>query len=95
VCHAEGQRVPEYVCSNCHKPPDNHLVGECDACHNPEGWADSVSFLVDLAPEITHELEGRDDCLMCHDPDGQIKPAPSNHVDYANEQCLLCHKAEE
>ncbi len=25
VCHAEGQRVPEYVCSNCHKPPENHF----------------------------------------------------------------------
>jgi hypothetical protein len=23
---------------------------------------------------------------------GGIKPAPSNHGDYANPQCVLCHK---
>jgi hypothetical protein len=95
VCHAEGQRVPEYICSNCHKPPENHLPGECDTCHNPEGWAESVSLIVSLAPQIPHELEGRDDCLLCHDPAGQVKPAPRNHVDYINEQCTLCHKLEQ
>jgi hypothetical protein len=40
-------------------------------------------------------LEGRDDCLLCHDPAGQIQPAPSNHIDYQSEQCVLCHRAEE
>jgi hypothetical protein len=95
VCHADGGRVPEYVCSNCHKPPENHFPGNCDACHTPEGFAESASFLVDMAPRIKHELEGREDCLMCHDPAGQIKPAPSNHGEYQNEQCTLCHKAEE
>jgi hypothetical protein len=94
-CHVEGQETPEFVCSNCHEPPENHLPGECDVCHSPEGFAESASFLVSLASEIEHELEGRDDCLICHDPAGQIKPAPSNHVDYANEQCTLCHMGEE
>jgi hypothetical protein len=93
-CHVEGQEVPEYVCSNCHEPPENHLPGECDVCHTPEGFVESASFLVDLSPEISHELEGREDCLMCHDPEGQIQPAPSNHVDYENEQCILCHESE-
>jgi hypothetical protein len=87
--------VPEYICSSCHRPPENHLPGECDICHTPEGFAQSASLLVSVAPEITHELEGRDDCLMCHDPAGQIKPAPSNHGEYENEQCTLCHKTEE
>ena len=94
VCHADGQRVPEYVCSNCHKPPENHLPGTCDTCHTPEGFAESAALLVSVAPEIEHPLEGRDDCLMCHDPAGQIRPAPSNHTDYENEQCVLCHKPE-
>jgi len=93
-CHVEGQETPEYVCSNCHEPPENHLPGECTICHTPEGFAESASFLVRAASEIEHEVEGRDDCLMCHDPDGQIKPAPSNHADYENEQCVLCHKPE-
>ena len=91
-CHVEGAETPEFVCSNCHEPPENHLSGECDICHTPSDFVESASFLVNLAPQIEHELEGRDDCFMCHDPAGQIQPAPSNHVDYANEQCLLCHK---
>jgi hypothetical protein len=94
-CHIEGQDTPAFVCSNCHERPQNHLPGECDICHSPVGWSQSVAFLVDLAPEVEHELEGRADCSVCHDPAGEIKPAPSNHVDYANEQCTLCHKAAQ
>jgi hypothetical protein len=92
VCHAEGQRVPEYVCTNCHRPPEDHLEGACDTCHTPEGWAKSAASLVAQAPQIPHPLDGRDDCLLCHDPAGQIKPAPANHADFGNEQCTLCHK---
>jgi hypothetical protein len=95
VCHAAGQRVPEYVCSNCHKPPEDHFTATCDTCHTPEGWVESASSLVNLAPRIPHVLEGRESCLLCHDPVGSIKPAPSNHAGYLNEQCLLCHKAED
>ncbi len=94
VCHAAGQRVPEYVCTNCHRPPENHLPGTCETCHTPEGWAQSASQIVNLAPEIPHDLDGRSDCLLCHDPAGQIKPAPATHDDYINEQCMLCHKSE-
>lgn len=93
-CHVEGQEMPEFVCSNCHEVPDNHLSGECETCHKPEGFASSAAFLVNQAPEIDHDLSGRDNCMQCHDPEGQIKPAPSNHVEYENEQCILCHKAE-
>jgi hypothetical protein len=92
VCHAEGKRVPEYVCSNCHKPPENHLEGACDTCHTPEGWVESAASIVAKAPQIPHPLDGRDDCLLCHDPAGQIKPAPANHKNFSNEQCSLCHK---
>jgi hypothetical protein len=95
VCHAAGQRVPEYVCSNCHKAPENHLAGECDVCHTPAGFAESASFLVGMAPEVEHGVEGREECLVCHEVGGQIQPAPSSHVDYINEQCTLCHKAVE
>jgi hypothetical protein len=95
VCHAEGTRVPEYVCSNCHKPPENHFQASCDTCHTPEGWVQSAARIVALAPQIAHELEGRGDCLLCHDPQGNIRPAPSNHGSYTNEQCILCHKTED
>ena len=93
-CHA-GEEMPEFVCSNFQERPEGYLLGECDACHTPAGFAESASFLVDLAPEIAHELEGREDCMMCHDPEGQIAPAPENHVDSTSEQCILCHKGEE
>jgi hypothetical protein len=94
-CHTDSQEKPSTVCSDCHEAPVNHLVGECSICHTPVGFARSASFLVRLAPEIPHELAGREDCFMCHDPAGQIQPAPSNHVDYANAQCTLCHKAAQ
>ena len=94
VCHAEGQRVPEYVCSNCHKPPADHFGQPCDQCHTPEGWAESAAAKVN-APEIPHTLEGMDNCLVCHDPAGTIKPAPANHTAFTLEQCTLCHKAED
>jgi hypothetical protein len=96
VCHAAGQRVPEYVCSNCHRPPANHLPGACETCHTPEGWAESAAFLTSSASEITHVLGGgMENCMLCHDPAGQLRPAPANHTAYSNEQCLLCHKLED
>ena len=49
--------------------------------------------MVSKAPKVTHTLAGRDQCLVCHDPAGQMKPAPTNHKDFSNAQCTLCHKA--
>ena len=95
VCHADGERVPEYICSNCHMPQENHLPGECDDCHTPEGWVESVAPIVSVSPEIPHTLEGREDCVQCHAPDSQIRPArASTHTGRINEQCGLCHKPE-
>jgi Ni/Fe-hydrogenase subunit HybB-like protein len=91
-CHADGQTPPEYTCECCHERPENHLPGTCALCHTPEGWARSISWVVNLTPPISHEREGRETCLTCHDPAGEIMPAPCNHGDYVNEQCVLCHK---
>ncbi|MEA3334540.1 MAG: cytochrome b/b6 domain-containing protein [Chloroflexota bacterium] len=33
------------------------------------------------------------DCLLCHDPDGLIAPAPIDHKGRTNDQCLSCHQA--
>ena len=41
ICH-DGE-TPEYVCSNCHRPPDDHLEGTCDTCHTPEGCQPTAS----------------------------------------------------
>jgi Ni/Fe-hydrogenase subunit HybB-like protein len=94
-CHVDGGQSIEYVCSNCHTRPDGHLSGRCEVCHTPAGWAESVTFVTRLTPLIPHGLEGKSDCLMCHDLESEILPAPSNHGDYENEQCVLCHKSEQ
>lgn len=94
VCHAEGQRVPEYVCSNCHQPSEDHLPGACHTCHTPEGWIESAGVLiVAQSPQMLHKLDGFEDCLACHDPAGKVKPVPEKHAGFAIEQCTLCHKA--
>ena len=94
-CHDGDQKTLEFICSDCHERPENHLQGDCDICHTPNGWARSVAFLVDLVPHVSHGLGGRDECLLCHDVQGSVEPAPCNHMDYVNEQCTVCHKSTE
>jgi nitrate/TMAO reductase-like tetraheme cytochrome c subunit len=42
---------------------------------------------------IPHSLDGRDDCLVCHDT-GKMKPFPANHAGRTKETCLACHKVK-
>ena len=43
-------------------------------------------------PAVSHDLEGRDQCLMCHNGMMQDVPAtPENHKGRGNEVCLWCH----
>jgi hypothetical protein len=42
---------------------------------------------------IPHSLVGRDNCLVCHNPAGGVKPAPQNHAGRTNDSCVGCHKA--
>lgn len=89
-------------CLQCHavdsqiKPaPENHAEltnVACQNCHATEGgtpvlWGQE-------APDIPHDLEGRDNCLQCHAPDGQIMPAPATHEGLVNTMCQLCHEPE-
>jgi hypothetical protein len=44
------------------------------------------------APVMSHELEGRDQCLMCHSGMMAEMPAvPETHEGRGNETCLWCH----
>ncbi len=45
-------------------------------------------------PAITHPLEGRDDCLMCHGEAG-VKPVPADHTGRTNDTCATCHQPAE
>jgi hypothetical protein len=85
-CHQQSDL--KYECANCHQPPENHASGDCSTCHTPEGWIESAAS---QAPPISHDLANRENCVMCHDPAGQVKPAPANHASYGNEQCFTCH----
>ncbi len=44
-------------------------------------------------PAVQHELEGRDQCMMCHKAGAieAVPDAPANHVEFANATCLWCH----
>jgi hypothetical protein len=40
---------------------------------------------------IPHSLEGRDDCLLCHNLDG-VNPFPADHEGRTSETCQACHR---
>ena len=90
-CH-RGEAKPSDQCTDCHRPPANHFAAACSDCHAPAGWKQSAAALVVRADKIAHPLSGYEECLMCHDPGGDIIPAPSGHRIYNNRQCTLCHK---
>ena len=77
-------------CQGCHKPAAQAGSGGAAAATpaTPAGEAKTTG----RAPAIPHELTGRDNCLMCHNPDGGVKPAPKDHAGRTIEQCQLCHK---
>jgi hypothetical protein len=42
---------------------------------------------------VTHDLEGRDNCLMCHTPGAmpQVPDVPESHKGRTVETCMWCH----
>ena len=42
-------------------------------------------------PSIPHSLDGRDNCLLCHDIGG-LKPFPADHEGRTTDLCRVCHK---
>ncbi|MBN1284014.1 MAG: NapC/NirT family cytochrome c [Anaerolineae bacterium] len=90
-------------CLRCHGPdqivpfPENHAdytSDMCTGCHqSPESEPPAASPGETGSPPVPHELEDREDCLLCHDPGGKVVPAPASHADYTNDICLTCHRA--
>ena len=83
------------VCSNCHEPPENHLRRLRSLPH-AQGLGQSASFLVSLAPTDRARRGGARRLSAC----ATIQTGKSNRrrpttTDYVNEQCTLCHKAEQ
>ncbi len=48
-------------------------------------------------PAVSHDIEGRDQCLMCHTA-GAMEAVPdapaATHADRMNDTCMLCHAAD-
>ena len=48
-------------------------------------------------PAVSHDTQGRDQCLMCHTA-GAMEAVPdapaATHADRVNETCMLCHAAD-
>ncbi len=44
-------------------------------------------------PPIPHPLEGREDCLSCHETGAEGAPQyPDNHAGRTNDMCTMCHE---
>ncbi len=56
----------------------------CVTCHSPHDPR------VAAPPAVPHSLEGRADCLLCHQAGG-IKPFPEDHEGRTSSSCLICH----
>jgi hypothetical protein len=92
----------EEECITCHNLdavapyPDNHVVwesGTCLFCHQQAEAEAAEAETEEKRPRIPHTLDGRDDCLVCHNLDG-IKPFPADHEGRELDKCQVCHKPE-
>jgi hypothetical protein len=79
MCHQEAGPKP-VPATHAERPNETCLL-----CHASDAAVQTT------APKmIPHDLEGRDNCLMCHQAAGP-KPVPADHEGRVNEYCLFCH----
>ncbi len=86
-CHGTG--IAEFP-----KVPADHAGRTndlCQGCHQSAAEATSAPALV--IPAIPHPLEGRDDCLVCHEF-GVVGATqiPGDHAGRTNDMCQGCHQ---
>lgn len=67
---------------------EGRAVESCALCHA----ADS-EMQTSAAGAIPHDLEGKDNCSMCHSGAMEGMPAaPASHEGRAADTCAMCHK---
>jgi len=89
MCHAAGAMEPVTDVPATHEGWENVA---CLWCHG----ADAAMLTTD-PPVITHDLAGRDNCLMCHAPgamDGVVE-TPADHEGRESSHCQMCHKVAD
>ncbi len=99
---AEHRTRFDATCANCHTidnagGSDNSSFCSNSACHGTN-WKFAGLNAPRVRPSgkppaIPHELAGRENCLTCHNPEGGVKPAPTDHIGRTNETCQACHKS--
>lgn len=105
LCHGLDKMVPfpknhiaftEDLCLNCHQPgatePGATPTATPDA--PPEAPPGGSGGEFAGAPTIPHELAGRENCQVCHDPSGGLRPAPADHTGRTNDTCQACHQPQ-
>ncbi|MBI5879130.1 MAG: NapC/NirT family cytochrome c [Chloroflexi bacterium] len=45
-----------------------------------------------VARPVSHGVESVPDCQLCHGPKTSVKPFPADHLSYANDRCVTCHR---
>ncbi len=89
LCHAQATK-PENDCAACHGEPPHEWGSEgCEQCHSPLGWTELNEGV--LGAPIPHEVEGREECLTCHDL-GLPLAVPDDHDGRPVETCESCHE---
>jgi hypothetical protein len=88
LCHALGAvEAPPIPADADHQ----QAVDLCSTCHAllPEPAPSTLA-----PPFITHDLVGREDCLMCHKMGIALAPRiPDNHTGLPADLCQTCHQA--
>ncbi len=89
LCHETGVgEAPQFPAD--HADRTNEVCVVCHAVSLPE----ETPEVEVAAPEVPHSLENRTDCRLCHETGVAGAPQfPADHVDRANEVCLVCHEA--
>jgi hypothetical protein len=87
-------------CAMCHSgamegiaaaPADHEGRGPetCVQCHAPDS-----EMQTSTANAIPHDLEGKDNCSMCHSGAMEGMPAaPASHEGRGADTCQMCHEA--
>ncbi len=87
-------------CRLCHNqsgvrpyPADHTVIPDnfCTLCHREAPGGPPPGLPPTNAPSILHTLEGRQDCLSCHELPGFKPVLPADHADRTNDMCTSCH----
>jgi nitrate/TMAO reductase-like tetraheme cytochrome c subunit len=84
------------TCQGCHQPAaTGNATPAAGATPSATAAATAEAAEGETAgqpPAIPHSLAGRDNCLICHDPQTGVKPAPADHQGRTVGTCQTCHK---